>query len=125
MDFYGGWKTTIGDIGLDIGTIYYYYPRAEWNGTVGSTTGDADFNNWEVYVGASWKWLSAKFFYALATIWPRQRAGGHWSTRHRGTARRRRRLGWHLVSRSRRDLPYQQAAFGRGALRHARSREVQ
>lgn len=66
MDFYGGWKTTFGDIGLDIGTIYYYYPKAEWNGTVGSTTGDADFNNWEIYLGASWKWLSAKFFYALS-----------------------------------------------------------
>jgi uncharacterized protein (TIGR02001 family) len=66
MDFYGGWKTTFGDVGLDVGTIYYYYPRAEWNATVGSTTGDAEFNNWEVYIGASWKWLSAKFFYALS-----------------------------------------------------------
>ena len=66
MDFYGGWKTTLGDIGLDIGTIYYYYHRAEWNAQTGSTTGDADFNNWEIYVGASWKWLSAKFFYAVS-----------------------------------------------------------
>ena len=66
MDFYAGWKTTFRDIGLDIGTIYYYYPRAEWNATVGSTTGSADFNNWEIYIGASWQWLSAKFFYALS-----------------------------------------------------------
>ena len=26
MDFYGGYKATFGDFGLDIGTIYYYYP---------------------------------------------------------------------------------------------------
>src|SRR5918992_1167638 len=24
MDFYGGWKKTFGDIGLDLGFIYYY-----------------------------------------------------------------------------------------------------
>ena len=26
MDFYGGWKGTWDDFGLDVGTIYYYYP---------------------------------------------------------------------------------------------------
>ena len=26
MDFYGGWKKTWGDWGLDLGAIYYYYP---------------------------------------------------------------------------------------------------
>ena len=26
MDFYGGWKATFGDFGLDLGGIYYYYP---------------------------------------------------------------------------------------------------
>lgn len=66
MDFYGGYKASIGDIGIDIGTIYYYYPKAEWNANTGSTTGDADFNNWEIYLGGTWKWLSAKFFYALS-----------------------------------------------------------
>src|SRR5687767_6282116 len=25
MDFYGGYKTTFGDFGLDVGVIYYYY----------------------------------------------------------------------------------------------------
>ena len=66
MDFYGGYKKTFGDIGIDIGTIYYYYPKAECNAnTLCPTAGSADFNNWEIYLGASWKWLSAKFFYAL------------------------------------------------------------
>jgi uncharacterized protein (TIGR02001 family) len=26
MDFYGGWKKTWGDWGLDVGALYYYYP---------------------------------------------------------------------------------------------------
>jgi len=85
MDFYAGWKTSLGDIGIDIGTIYYYYPRAEWNEDAGSTTGDADFNNWEIYFGASWKWLSAKFFYALTDYFGlADEQGGSWIT-HRDT----------------------------------------
>lgn len=67
MDFYGGWKTTFGgDFGLDLGTIYYYYPNAEWNTNTGATAGNAKFDNWEVYVGLSWKWLSAKLNYAVS-----------------------------------------------------------
>lgn len=65
MDFYGGWKKSYGDFGIDIGTIYYYYPNAEWNANMGSTAGNAKFDNWEVYFGANWKWLSGRFFYAL------------------------------------------------------------
>ena len=65
MDFYGGWKKSFGDFGLDIGTIYYYYPNAEFNTNTGSAGGSAKFDNWEVYIGGSWKWLSAKLFYSL------------------------------------------------------------
>jgi uncharacterized protein (TIGR02001 family) len=54
MDFYGGWKKSFGDIGADIGFIYYAYP-----GT------NPKIDNKEVYLGASWKFLSAKFFYSL------------------------------------------------------------
>jgi uncharacterized protein (TIGR02001 family) len=54
MDFYGGYKKSFGDIGTDIGFIYYYYP-----GT------NPKIDNREIYVGASWKWLSAKVFYSL------------------------------------------------------------
>lgn len=59
MDVYGGYKKTFGDFGVDVGTIYYWYPKAE------TPAGD-DFNNWEVYLGGSWKWLSAKLFYSLS-----------------------------------------------------------
>src|SRR6185295_10478251 len=33
MDFYGGWKKTWGDWGLDVGAIYYYYPGTDANAT--------------------------------------------------------------------------------------------
>jgi uncharacterized protein (TIGR02001 family) len=29
MDFYGGYKTTIGDFGIDVGGLYYYYPGSD------------------------------------------------------------------------------------------------
>jgi uncharacterized protein (TIGR02001 family) len=57
MDFYGGVKKNFGDIGFDAGAIYYWYPKAK-------VAGD-DFNNLEIYVGASWRFISGKLFYAL------------------------------------------------------------
>jgi uncharacterized protein (TIGR02001 family) len=73
MDFYGGWKKAFGDFGLDVGAIYYFYPGtdsgpglvgAPFNNRTGAIhTGKVD--NKEVYVGGTWKWLSAKFFYSL------------------------------------------------------------
>ena len=57
MDFYAGYKKSFGDVGFDVGTIYYWYPKAK-------VAGD-DFNNWELYLGASWRFLSGKLFYAL------------------------------------------------------------
>lgn len=55
MDFYGGWKGTFGDFGVDVGAIYYYYPGSN----------NPSIDNTEIYVGGSWKWLSAKYYYAV------------------------------------------------------------
>jgi hypothetical protein len=80
MDFYGGFKKAFGDVGLDIGAIYYYYPgtNAAGNGAqaavnfdraaagrTDAVAGSGKVSNLEGYIGASWKWLSAKVFYAL------------------------------------------------------------
>jgi len=54
MDFYGGWKKTFGDVGADVGFLYYYYPGTS-----------PKIDNKEIYFGGSWKFLSAKFFYSL------------------------------------------------------------
>lgn len=68
MDFYGGYKPTFGDIGLDVGFIYYFYPgsrAAITNLQTGETCGDCRIDNKEVYIGAAWKWLSAKYYHAI------------------------------------------------------------
>lgn len=62
MDFYGGWKGSWGDWGLDVGGLYYYYPEAYY--TSGVANGRSKYNNFELYIGGSWKWLSAKYSYA-------------------------------------------------------------
>jgi uncharacterized protein (TIGR02001 family) len=83
MDLYAGWKKSMGDFGIDVGTIYYHYPRAEFQ----STSGNAKFDNWEIYVGGSWKWLSGKFYYAVSDYFglsSEQSAGGYWTNRDTG-----------------------------------------
>ena len=64
MDFYGGYKTTVGDVGLDVGAIVYYYPGSEGK-VLGTGAQSGAVNNKEVYVGASWQFLSLKYSYAF------------------------------------------------------------
>ena len=71
MDFYGGYKMAIGDFGIDVGGLYYYYPGTDSKPLSGtnsknpgrSTSGKVD--NGEIYVGLSWKFLSLKYSYAV------------------------------------------------------------
>ena len=57
MDLYGGYKGTVGDIGYDIGYLYYHYPNS---GALNSTK----IKHSELYVGASYGAYAAKWFYA-------------------------------------------------------------
>jgi uncharacterized protein (TIGR02001 family) len=59
MDFYGGFKKSFGDIGFDVGLLQYYYPGAK-------TGGGEEYDTLEGYIGASWKWLSAKYSYTFS-----------------------------------------------------------
>jgi uncharacterized protein (TIGR02001 family) len=71
MDFYGGWKKTFGDFGLDLGGIYYYYPGS--NASPLSYTNRKDpgasssgaVDNGELYIGLSWKFISLKYSYGV------------------------------------------------------------
>ena len=65
MDFYGGYKFSAGDFGFDLGAIYYYYPGSEAKvlSTVRPNSGSV--NNKEIYIGATWKFLSVKYFYSF------------------------------------------------------------
>ena len=75
MDFYGGYKTTFGDFGLDVGVIYYYYP-----GTKKFSPG-LDAKNFEAYVGGTWGPASLKYYYSFTDFFginierSRERAG--------------------------------------------------
>jgi uncharacterized protein (TIGR02001 family) len=77
MDFYGGWKKTWGDWGLDVGAIYYFYPGTDASaGTVPATTfvnprnaaltHNGSVHNTEIYIGGSWKWISLKYSHAVS-----------------------------------------------------------
>src|SRR5690242_3455072 len=57
-DFYGGYKFAAGPLNLDVGALYYWYPGAYYSGFGPSKP---KFNNTEIYIGASWNWLSAKY----------------------------------------------------------------
>ncbi|MGH8682786.1 MAG: TorF family putative porin [Burkholderiales bacterium] len=62
-DFYGGYKWSFAnDFGLDVGTIYYYYPGKK-NGINNPTGISAD--TWEIYVAGTWKFLGLKYSYSL------------------------------------------------------------
>lgn len=85
MDFYGGWKQTWGDWGLDVGTIYYYYPGTDASTTNGTTiinprdptqTHNGKISNWEVYIGGSWKWISLKYYHAVSDYFSQPNTDG-------------------------------------------------
>ena len=73
MDFYGGWKKSWGDWGLDLGAIYYYYPGTNSSATsfpvvANNITGNilnGRVDNKEIYIGGSWKWISLKYSHAV------------------------------------------------------------
>ena len=60
MDFYGGFKKSFGDFGVDVGLLQYYYPKATISGE--------KFDTLEAYVAGSWKWLTLKYSITL-TDW--------------------------------------------------------
>jgi uncharacterized protein (TIGR02001 family) len=59
IDLYGGYKGSVGDFGYDVGAITYYYPGDQISGA-------NDPDTTEVYLGASWKFLSAKYSYTVS-----------------------------------------------------------
>jgi uncharacterized protein (TIGR02001 family) len=64
-DFYAGWKPTFGDFTFDLGTLYYWYPGDAALTPPGAPASNPKADTWEVYAGAGWKWLNAKFSYSI------------------------------------------------------------
>jgi len=65
MDLYGGYKTEVFGLGLDLGAIYYYYPEAQIRATTNATR-LGKYDNQEVYVGLSYGPVSFKTSYAIS-----------------------------------------------------------
>lgn len=71
MDFYGGYRTSIGDVGLDVGAIYYYYPGSfsnplsATNAKHPTKNASGTVDNGELYIAASYKFLTVKYSYAV------------------------------------------------------------
>lgn len=59
IDLYGGYKGALGDLGYDLGAIYYYYPGDKVAGAVSPDTT-------EVYAAGTWKMLTLKYSHAIS-----------------------------------------------------------
>ncbi|MDA8110720.1 MAG: TorF family putative porin [Betaproteobacteria bacterium] len=75
MDFYGGWRHSWGDWGIDAGLYYYYYPgsNAAGGGSLGplvnphsTALNSGTVHNTEGYIAGSWKFLSLKYSRAFS-----------------------------------------------------------
>jgi uncharacterized protein (TIGR02001 family) len=60
LDFYGGFRNSIGDTGIsyDVGAIQYYYP--------GDRNGAVNANTTELYAGLGWKWFTIKYSHTVS-----------------------------------------------------------
>ena len=52
IDFYGGYRTTLGPVGIDVGGLYYYYP-GERSRSGGGFTNIRETDYWEIYAKPS------------------------------------------------------------------------
>ncbi|WP_428827110.1 TorF family putative porin [Azonexus sp. IMCC34842] len=66
MDFYGGYKASFGDFGIDVGGLYYYYPGTDLTIANNGKTNTGRVDNTEIYLAASWKLLSLKYSHAIS-----------------------------------------------------------
>ena len=59
LDFYGGYRNTIGDVTYDIGALQYYYPGKQ-SKYARDTYGYKRADTTELYGSLAYKWLTAK-----------------------------------------------------------------
>ena len=83
LDVYGGYRWTVGKVGLDLGGQYYWYPRARYNIDPGDR-----YNTVEVYAGVRYAQFSAKYSHALTNLFGMKTStiGGYCGISPDGTA---------------------------------------
>lgn len=62
-DFYGGFAGKVGDLGFDLGAIFYYYSEEE-EVTCGTPADACEFNTFEFYGGLSYGPVGVKYYYS-------------------------------------------------------------
>lgn len=80
MDFYGGYKgTVVGDVGFDVGALYYYYPGTNATLVNNGETHTGRIDNGEIYGALSWKWFTVKYSHAVTDFFsiPDTRGSGY------------------------------------------------
>jgi uncharacterized protein (TIGR02001 family) len=83
LDLYGGYRWTVGKVGMDLGLQYYWYPRARYNINPGDR-----YNTAEVYAGVRYDHFSVKYSGALTHLFgmKTQTIGGYCGIGADGTA---------------------------------------
>ena len=77
LDFYGGFKNTIGDFGYDVGVLYYYYPG---NFDPWTSAGNPEPSTTELYIAGSWKMLTLKYSHAVSDLFGVKDSDGSYYT---------------------------------------------
>lgn len=71
-DVYGGYTFNVGPVAVNVGGLYYWYPGKDerYYDFDGDGVGDSGFdpNTFEVYVGATWKWLNVKYSHTTTKL---------------------------------------------------------
>lgn len=65
-NFYGGYATSLGPIGVDVGLLQYYYP-GDYGGAY-KASGAEKPHTLEGYVGLSWEFLSFKYSHSFTDL---------------------------------------------------------
>ena len=66
IDYFGGYNAKLNDdLTLTAGVYGYYYPGADYSKATASVYEHQSYNTVELNAGASWKWLSGKYSYAV------------------------------------------------------------
>lgn len=58
-DFYGGYKRTLGDFGIDVGVLRYQYVRNHLSPSANTT---------ELYAGVGWRMLNLKYSHSVSNL---------------------------------------------------------
>ena len=66
LDFYGGYKGSVGDFSYDVGLLQYYYPGDLHSPLTGYTVNGNKANTLEAYIAGSWKWFTVKYSQSIS-----------------------------------------------------------